>query len=152
MTAPELFHVGILVADLDEAIARWSKALGLRFAPVMGQEVTVKDPEPHKDTASAAYSLDGPPYIELVQARPTGHLSLEANGGEGLHHLGLWAAPHADYVKSPLGVALPPVVSICSFTDEPDMWLTDRTALNGVTLEMVSDVMRPGLAAMLGAG
>ena len=31
MTASNLFHVGILVPDLDEAVARFAEVLGLSF-------------------------------------------------------------------------------------------------------------------------
>jgi catechol 2,3-dioxygenase-like lactoylglutathione lyase family enzyme len=150
MAAPEFFHVGILVADLDAAIERWTTALGMTFAPAMDGEVTIFDPEPHRAVTRASYSKDGPPYIELVQAGGDGHLSLAANGGEGLHHLGLWAPPLEEYVSTPMGRALPPTVSVCAFGDTPSMWHSDRGALNGVSLEMVSDTLRPFLAAMVG--
>jgi hypothetical protein len=41
---------------------------------------------------------------------------------------------------------------VCAFGDATTMWHSDKKAMSGVDLEMVSEEMRPVLAAMVGEG
>src|ERR1700761_4262833 len=72
------FHVGVIVEDIDAAIEELSRALGLEFN------------EPHESTygdshIKVCYSLQGPPFLELIQGEPGSMWS--TTGG-----------PHADHV------------------------------------------------------
>lgn len=72
------FHVGVIVEDLDAAIDELSRTLGLEFN------------EPHESSYAGShirvcYSLQGPPYLELIQGEPGSMWDTE--GG-----------PHADHV------------------------------------------------------
>jgi len=73
------FHVGILVHDIDAAVADFSALLGLEFEPVRSSPVV------SGETMRYCYSLQGPPYLELVQAAGTG--IWHPSQGEGLHHI-----------------------------------------------------------------
>jgi glyoxalase/bleomycin resistance protein/dioxygenase superfamily protein len=83
-------HIGIVVADLDEGIDA--------FAPVVGRfkKLALAPSGIPMDTTSgiqvirfqAAYSLAGPPYVELVQG-VSGSL-WEPRSAPYLHHLGYW--------------------------------------------------------------
>ena len=73
------FHVGILVRDIDQAAEDFEALLGLRFEPVRAA------PMVSGDIGRFRYSLQGPPYLELVQMTGTGLLAAEQ--GEGLHHI-----------------------------------------------------------------
>jgi hypothetical protein len=74
------FHVGLLVEDIEAAGEHFSAQLGLRFEPprlthpVTGEDVRV------------AYSLTGPPYLELIEMTGDGLFSRDRGGG--FHHLG----------------------------------------------------------------
>lgn len=73
------FHVGLVVEDLDAAIEELSRTLGLEFN------------EPHDSTYGdshirVCYSLQGPPYVELIQGEP-GSL-WDTAGGPRADHLG----------------------------------------------------------------
>jgi catechol 2,3-dioxygenase-like lactoylglutathione lyase family enzyme len=144
------FHVGILVADIDRAIARFSDALGVSFTEPTEQITTLYDPEPAECRVRAAYSTNEPPYLELVEAVGDGVLSLRQ--GEGLHHLGFWAPDFDTYATSETGLSLPAGPRFCLAPGAPTMWLTDPADLHGVRLEMVSSALRPGLEAALAAG
>ena len=85
------FHVGILVADLDAAIRRFSQVLGLRFGPVSDTQTPVDSGTITVEHIRPTYSVDGPPYTELIEGSGDGLFSLQ--NGEGLHHLGIWS-PH----------------------------------------------------------
>lgn len=90
MTASDLCHVGILVEDIEEAMARFSEVLGLTF----------KDPEiAHVDRFEQGeivealdlritWSVEGPPYLELLESQDNDGIYGRAQ--EGLHHIGLW--------------------------------------------------------------
>jgi catechol 2,3-dioxygenase-like lactoylglutathione lyase family enzyme len=62
-TVGEFFHVGVIVEDLEAAMAEFAATLGLEFN------------EPHESTYGdshihVCYSLQGPPSVELIQGEP----------------------------------------------------------------------------------
>jgi len=73
------FHVGILVRDIDQAAEDFSALLGLQFEPVRAAPVV------SGEMNRFCYSLQGPPYLELVQM--TGSGIWGSDQGEGLHHI-----------------------------------------------------------------
>jgi glyoxalase/bleomycin resistance protein/dioxygenase superfamily protein len=75
------FHVGILVRDLETARADFIVKLGVGFEPVHSQQIATGE------TTRFCYSLQGPPYLELVEMTGTGSWSPEQP--EGLHHIGV---------------------------------------------------------------
>ena len=75
------FHVGILVRDVEAARADFTARLGLEFEPVHSQQIATGE------TTRFCYSLQGPPYLELVEMTGTG--SWSPDQPEGFHHLGL---------------------------------------------------------------
>ena len=73
------FHVGVIVEDLDAAMEEFSRTLGLEFN------------EPHESTYAGSrirvcYSLQGPPYVELIQGEPGGMWS--TSDGPKADHVG----------------------------------------------------------------
>lgn len=90
MTATPLFHVGILVTDLDAAIAALGRATGLTFAEPAQLEVqVVEDGGARPCPLRLTFSEQGPPYLELIEAHEQGVFGLDRNP-EGLHHVALW--------------------------------------------------------------
>jgi len=79
MNAP-FFHVGILVRDVEAARADFTARLGVEFEPVHSQQIATGE------TTRFCYSLQGPPYLELVEMTGTG--SWSPDQPEGFHHLG----------------------------------------------------------------
>jgi hypothetical protein len=86
----ELFHTGIVVDDLDEAMALLTRIAGLTWAApqtVGGFIATPKGALYRK--LKVTYSVEGPHRVELIQ-----HLDSTAwdnvTGGHRVHHLGLW--------------------------------------------------------------
>lgn len=89
---PPLAHVGIVVADLERAAADYERRWGVATEPVA--DLALDDALLHGKQAatSARYGFisTGASQIELIQ--PLGAPSpytefLEANGGDGVHHL-----------------------------------------------------------------
>jgi hypothetical protein len=145
------FHVGILVADLEVAIERFSRVLGLRFGPVSDTQTPVAGETVTVEHIRATYSVDGPPFLELIQASGDGLFSLQ--NGEGLHHLGIWW-PHnfEDYNRSTVGGELYSQQRICTVSSEPSIWLTAPELLHGVRLEFLDPSMRDMIGQLINPG
>ena len=76
-----LFHVGILVRDIEAARADFTAKLGVEFEPTRSQQIATGE------TTRFCYSLQGPPYLELCEMTGTGSWSQEQP--EGFHHIGV---------------------------------------------------------------
>ena len=138
MPAPLIDHIGILVADLEAAIARWEAATGYTFSPI-GRYRTdgysdASDTEPHRHDARFAISREGAPQVELLEVTGTGTHSAAHLGP---HHLAVRVASaedEADRVRS-LGHG------IDTWARMPDgamhICFTQRDAL-GIPLEFIS--------------
>jgi hypothetical protein len=88
------YHVGIVVADVERAMTELTAILGVSWGRVQRRENRV---EAADGTVTAvdvcfAYTLDGPPYLEVIEQR-----SGSVFETLGLHHIGVWANdPHAE--------------------------------------------------------
>lgn len=76
----ELYHVGILVEDIEEAMARYGRELGLTFLEPITYRVGDRD-------VRLTFNTGEPPLHELLEANGS---ALYPHGQEGLHHLGYW--------------------------------------------------------------
>jgi quinol monooxygenase YgiN len=86
---PSFFHVGIIVPDLEAAVAHYSDVLQIPFAEPATFKIPVcEDPDPHPFDLTAAFSMTEPPYYELIQASGDGICSA-ANAGSILYY-GVW--------------------------------------------------------------
>ncbi|WP_433579311.1 VOC family protein [Nocardia brasiliensis] len=80
------YHVGIVVADLRQAMAELSE-IGFEWhAPIRNDSDVLIDDAPVNIRPWLAYSKQGPPYVELLEQMP-GTIWAET----GLHHFGVWA-------------------------------------------------------------
>ncbi|GAA1510890.1 VOC family protein [Nocardioides humi] len=80
----DLFHVGIVVEDLQAGMAAYGDPLGLDWRECFYPTPDVLTPEGfHTMEVGAVYSRSGPVHYELLQQHPGG---LWAD--LGLHHLG----------------------------------------------------------------
>lgn len=75
------FQAGMLVADLDASVAELSAALGLRFGTPVDRDTAF-------GPMRVVFSLDGPPWIELIQGPPGS--PWDSKGTSKLDHLGYW--------------------------------------------------------------
>jgi Glyoxalase/Bleomycin resistance protein/Dioxygenase superfamily len=83
------YHTGIVVPDLEKAVARFFDIHGIEFTEPLVYEVPwVEDPQPHPLEVASVISQTEPPYYELIQATGDGIFSL-ANSGQILYH-GVW--------------------------------------------------------------
>ncbi|MEV6317364.1 VOC family protein [Streptomyces sp. NPDC051776] len=147
MSAPLIHHVGVLVADLEDAIERWSVGTGYTFSEVARYRtdfyVDHSSPEPHFHDARICFSREGPPFIELMEFCGEGTHS--AAQGEGIHHLGFMDYPDVEGRLRELGEQ--GVGCDGMALDGPQgkilLWFTEKQHLHGIRLEYVAGLPQP---------
>ena len=85
----DLYHVGLAVPDGRAALEQYSATFGFTWARIHERtpEVIV-DGERRRAQITVTYSVQGPPYLELVQE---GRGSIWGADGFALSHVGFWA-------------------------------------------------------------
>ncbi len=79
--SPTFFHTGIVVPDLDRAVAYYQDTFGISFTdPGVFSIPRLEDPEPHPFELTAVLSRTEPPYLELIQAAGDGIVSADKCG------------------------------------------------------------------------
>ena len=113
MTATPLYHVGILVDDLDAAVTHFGSELGLTFNEPrlihLDQLEEHGEPAPERDLR-VVYSVEGPPFLELIEAQEGGVWGHQH--GEGLHHIGSFHEDLAGRVAELLAAGTPPECTV----------------------------------------
>jgi hypothetical protein len=135
------YHVAFLVRDLAVAIPDYERALGITFRP---PQALARDGDgaPVRST----YSYEGPPYVQLLEARPTGVYGIDQ--GEGFHHFGVWV-DDAHACRDELGAAgLRPQLEF-SDGERTVAWYNEPADLHGVRIEYTGEAARPGVEAYL---
>ena len=80
------YHFGLVVEDLERAKDDLTSVLGLSWATTQRRSNLVERQGGRTPVEVCfTYSLEGPPYFELIERRP-GSIFDEL----GLHHIGLW--------------------------------------------------------------
>ncbi|MDO7841713.1 VOC family protein [Sphingomonas immobilis] len=91
---PQLFHVGVVAADIDVAMREMSASLGLAWK---GGKAKVMDlclyGQERKVEMRIAHSRQGPPHVEVIQAVPDSPWALPP--ATGVHHLCYWSEDSA---------------------------------------------------------
>ena len=83
---PPPYHFGVVVADLESAQRELADALHLTWAEPQHKTLTMESPEgPTPIDVGYVYSLEGPPYLELLQRCPGTTFDQV-----GLHHIAVW--------------------------------------------------------------
>ena len=118
------FHAGILVRDVEAARADFAARLGMEFEPVHSQKIATGE------TTRFCYSLQGPPYLELVEMTGTGNWS--ADQPEGFHHIGI-ADPSVPARCAAFGNRVEVIAP--GDDDVPRVVLTHPQALHGIRVE-----------------
>lgn len=87
--ALELYHIGLTVPDLGQAMEQYTATFGFSWATIHeSRPEVIVDGEPRRAEIAVTYSIQGPPYLELVQERRG---SLWGADGLALTHVGFWA-------------------------------------------------------------
>jgi hypothetical protein len=131
MTHSNVSHVGFLVPDLLEGMARISRALGISFLPPLDQEIAVLEEggQSAPGHIRLTWSIEGPPHIELIEGQVSG---LYAYHGidRAFHHLGGFTESHDESLShfSSLGIRMeacqrePDGTIIASYSEPHDLF------------------------------
>lgn len=87
----QLYHTGIRVADIEQAMTEMGETLGVTWATVqhnLAQKVWTPEKGSHAAELTYVYSCEGPQHIELLMS-PAGSV-WHAGDNPGVHHLGVW--------------------------------------------------------------
>src|ERR1700761_5235856 len=87
----DVFHVGLVVADIELAMKTIGQNLGIGWAPVQERTQVVRTGagEVRHEPIRFTYSSDGPPHVELIESADDSVWETSAPGG--LHHIGAFA-------------------------------------------------------------
>ena len=138
----QLYHVGIVVPDVEVAMAHFTDLLGITWGPVVETEafpVREGDGTERIVPNTLCYSTE-PPYLELVQEVPG--TVWECNEHSNLHHIGVWvdALPADSATYTELRCPL----QLCGRDDDGALvqFAYHRDPL-GVRIELVDIAMKP---------
>ncbi len=141
MSTSEMYHVGIVVPDLDAAMAHFTELLGTVWGPVMEGDVEVRDGEgvdrvvPNRICYSTAA-----PYLELIQEMP-GTVWV-CNEHSNLHHIGFFSDDLVTDSGSLTTSQCPLELNGREGSTSPTMFTYHRDPL-GVRIEYVDVAIRP---------
>ncbi len=90
MGLSEMYHVGIIVPDVEVGRERLTELLGIAWGPVVEAEVKVRDGDgnPLEVSLKMCYSTEAP-YLELIEERPG--TPWVCNEHSNLHHIGFFS-------------------------------------------------------------
>jgi hypothetical protein len=85
----DLYHIGVTVPDIHAAMEQYSASFGFTWARIReSAPEVIADGERRRAEIAVTYSVQGPPYLELVQERSG---SIWGADGFALSHVGFWA-------------------------------------------------------------
>ncbi|MEO8692759.1 MAG: VOC family protein [Acidimicrobiales bacterium] len=146
------YHVGILVRDIAAARRRFGAALGITFGEVEPRVLNFTNGE--SDSVRLCYSVEGPPYLELIEAKGAGVFGLQHP--EGVHHIGAWVTdgPSQCAALQAYGVGVDRQLQSVDGPyghSENFMWFNNPADLHGVRFEFVDDSVRAALEERFGS-
>lgn len=140
-----LFHSGIVVDDLERAMAELGEEVGVRWTPIIDNvRPIVTDGRTVDLRFRMVYSIDGPHRYELVQAIPGTLWQAVPEQPARLHHVGYWS----DDIEAD-GAALEragaPTVAIAQTPDGGAPVFRYHRSRLGFYIELVSSSVRSGM-------
>jgi hypothetical protein len=144
----DLYHVGLTVPDLHAAMELYSGAFGFDWATVHVRNPTViVDGEPRQAEIAVTYSVQGPPYLELVEERSG---DIWGSAGLSLTHVGFWAEDVDAARRGLEGMGLPTRMHAPVEDGSPMRYSYHQTA-SGLWIELVDTRFKTELADWIAA-
>jgi catechol 2,3-dioxygenase-like lactoylglutathione lyase family enzyme len=141
----DLYHVGIVVTDIEAASTKLSSLLGITWGPIMSlNAVEYRDEAGHDIVlpTTMRYST-GTPCLELILEVP-GSVWVQ-NESSNLHHIGFWtdSMPEQSDAFSAAGCPL----QLCgrAAADAPTSFAYHRDDELGIRMELVDGSMRDAM-------
>jgi Glyoxalase/Bleomycin resistance protein/Dioxygenase superfamily len=150
----DLYHVGIVVASLEDGQAHFADLFGVRWAPVIEAPAATRTADGVAATVDLrlAYSIDAP-HLELIEAVPGSIWVL--NPHSNIHHIGFWSDDLSGDWARLHGGGCPLEVMGDGGGSEPLLWTYHNDRL-GVRVELVDEalqaIIQAGWDSAAGAG
>lgn len=140
-----IYHIAFIVHDLDAALPVYSKLLGTDFHPPITSHVENRyekgDPNPQPVDVRTAFSVAGPPYIEVFEAvADTGVYGREQ--GEGFHHIGMFVEGTEQCEQELAKEGITARIRLQIPEEAPIMWHSDPQDSHGLSVQFVDSSIR----------
>lgn len=133
------FHTGLVVTDLDAAMAELSAATGVSWRQVVDRTASMWSNSGVREVAyRRVFSVEGPPYLELMETS-AGYI-WETSGRGQTHHLGYWSEDVREDARRFDAQGMERVLA-----DVDGSLFTVHRAKAGFFVELVSSSMREAL-------
>ena len=143
----EFFHVGIVVPDLEAARAHFNELLGVRWGPILANDIPVRDGEGQDLVVPNRISYSTvPPYLELIQE--VAGTPWVCNEHSNLHHIGYFSGAFATDARDLHAAGCPRELRDGHGETAPAAFTYHRDPL-GVRLELVNAGMRPMMEQLM---
>lgn len=148
----ETYHIAFIVHDLDEALPKFTKMLGTDFHPPVRHRVESRyekgDPDPNPVDVRTAFSVNGPPYIEVFEAATdTGVYGRDQ--GEGFHHIGVFVNGTEDVERYLESEGVTARLRLTIPEGSPMMWHSDPADSHGMSVHYVDASLRSGFLSAI---
>lgn len=141
------FHVGYVVSDLAGAMGRLTASTGLRWAAARTLPATLRTPAGEiSATLNLTYSVQGPPYLELIQEQPG---TIWGTEHRGFHHMGYWSGRFADDIDTLTRAGLAFEAGAVDEHGELSRFAYLREPHTGLRIELRDEARRPQLEQWL---
>ena len=147
----DLFKTGLLVTDLEAAMQDLSAWLGLSWTAISQTPLVLRTPTGDEAVdLRFAYSTNGAPYLELLEAQPSGYYA--ARQGPHLHHVGRWVSDLAAASHELAAAGLPlEAAGVDAEGNSPAIFCFHQGG-HGVRVELVEQGNRANFEAWLAGG
>lgn len=152
MNHGSVFKTGLIVRDLARAIDEIGTWLDLEFTPIQESPLELEvSGQRERVLLRFAYSTQGPSYLELIEAQPTGYYAVDSVGPH-LHHVGRWVEdlPRASSSLAEAGLPLE-AAGVDEAGQAPSLFAFHRGE-HGLRVELVPLANRPTFEAWLAGG
>jgi len=147
----DFFKTGLVVPDIERAMADLARAFGIAWTPVRTAPLLLRYADGAEESVdlSFAYSTRGATLLELLQARPDGYYRLQP--GRELHHVGMWVDELAPASRELVARGMPLEVAGVVDGAWPALFAFHTNSC-GLRVELVDAAMRPAFLGWLEGG
>lgn len=132
------FHVGLIVQNLEAAQKELSDTLGIHWSKVDSRST---GPYPVR----VAWSIEGPPYVELLEGRAEHGSPWDTTPGNRLDYLGFWVGDIDAAKRAAVDDGLP--IDFDAPAHDAGTFTFHRLPHTGIRVELVQDDVRDKLLA-----
>ena len=139
----EIFHIGIRVPDIYQAMEEMGDSLNLTWAEVVespGQSIWTPDHGQQKVPLKFVYSCEGPQHIELLEGASGSFW--DGSEDSGVHHVGVWVEDVEEETNRLIRLGWKLLASGRS-PEEGYAGMTYLAPVSGTIVELVTPAIKP---------